>query len=102
MDIDSNQSANQKQPLFALGQVVATRGAFNTMNELGISANELILRHITGDWGDLCHEDRQQNTVAIESGMRVFSCYLINTEIKIWIITEADRSSTTLLLPEEY
>jgi hypothetical protein len=102
MDKDSSPSANQDQPLFALGQVVATRGAFNAMNKLGISANNLIFRHVTGDWGDLCESDQRQNVIAVNSSMRIFSSYQINDDGKIWIITEADRSSTTLLLPSEY
>jgi hypothetical protein len=102
MDNDSNQSTNQKQPLFALGQVVATRGAFNSMNELGISATDLIFRHVTGDWGDLCESDQLENVNAIHSGSRIFSSYIIIADIAIWIITEADRSSTALLLPDEY
>lgn len=102
MDNDSNQSANQKQPLFALGRVIATRGAFNTMNELDISANELIFRHATGDWGNLCESDQLENVRAIHSEARIFSNYVINPDTKIWVITEADRSSTTLLLPDEY
>lgn len=102
MDNDSNQSANKKRPLFGLGQVVATRGAFNAMNELCISANDLIFRHVTGDWGDLCERDKHENMDAIHSGTRIFSSYEINADIKIWVITEADRLSTTLLLPDEY
>jgi hypothetical protein len=90
------------KPLFSLGQVVATPGALSTMTELGISPLELIHRHATGDWGDLGAEDQQQNLLAIRSGMRVFSSYKISASVKIWIITEADRSSTTVLLPDEY
>jgi len=90
------------RPLFALGQVVATPGALSAMEEISISPQELIHRHVTGDWGDLDAEDRQQNLLALRSGLRIFSSYKIGASVKIWIITEADRSSTTLLLPEEY
>lgn len=89
-------------PMFALGQVVATPAALNAMTELDISPLELIHRHVTGDWGDMGAEDQQQNLLAIHSGRRIFSSYKIGATTKIWIITEADRSSTTLLLPDEY
>jgi hypothetical protein len=88
--------------LFALGKVVATPGALDTMTQLDIVPLALIHRHVTGDWGDLGAEDQQQNRLAIRSGLRIFSSYKISASVKIWIITEADRSSTTLLLPGEY
>lgn len=90
------------KPMFALGQIGTTPGALNTMTELGIAPLELIHRHVTGDWDDMGAEDQQQNLLAIQSGRRIFSSYKIGATTKIWIITEADRSSTTLLLPSEY
>jgi hypothetical protein len=90
------------KPLFALGQVVATPGALNAMTDLNTIPLDLIHRHVTGDWGDLGAEDQEQNLLAIRAGLRIFSNYKIGTTTKIWIITEADRSSTTLLLPDEY
>ena len=95
-------SSQKPKPLFALGQVVATPGALNAMCELGIASLELIHRHVTGDWGDLGAKDQQENLLAIRSGLCIFSSYKLSASVKIWIITEADRSSTTLLLPEEY
>ncbi|WP_070359446.1 hypothetical protein [Duganella sp. HH105] len=89
-------------PMFPLGQVLATPGALDTMSELGIAPLALIHRHVTGDWGDLGAEDQQQNFLAIRSGLRIFSSYRLTASTKIWIITEAERSSTTLLLPDEY
>jgi hypothetical protein len=89
-------------PMFALGQVVATPGSLKAMTELDISPLELVHRHATGDWGDLGAEDQHQNQIAIRSSLRVFSSYKLSASTKIWIITEADRSSTTLLLPDEY
>jgi hypothetical protein len=97
---DPRQSPHE--PMFALGQVVATPGAMNAVSDLGISPLDLIHRHVTGDWGDLGTVDQQQNLLAIRSGLRVFSSYKLSASTKIWIITEADRSSTTLLLPDEY
>jgi len=102
MENDSNQAANQKQPLFSLGQIVATRRAFSKMIELGISASDLIFRHVTGDWGDLCGSDQLENFNAILSGTRVFSSYVIKADTTIWIITEGDRFTTTILLPDDY
>lgn len=89
-------------PLFALGQVIATPAALNAIAEFGLSPLALIHRHVTSDWGDLGSEDQHSNLVAIRSGLRIFSSYQLNATTKIWIITEADRSSTTLLLPVEY
>jgi hypothetical protein len=97
-----NQTSTQRQPLFALGKVVALLAAFNTINELRISASELIFRHATGDWADLCERDQEANVISIHSGARVFSSYFLDAKAKIWIITEADRSSTTIMLPHEY
>ena len=66
-------------------------------------------RHVLGDWGDLCDEDRGLNTHSLENGMRIFSSYKLTavsgdgaTTETVWVITEADQNSTTLLLPEEY
>lgn len=93
--------AKQKR-LFDLGQVVATPGALNALEEAGQSPSEFIARHVSGDWGELDEEDQQANDDAVEGGDRVLSAYILKTGIKIWAITEADRSSTCLLLPEEY
>jgi hypothetical protein len=102
MTDNSKKPPTMPKPLFALGQVVATPGALDAMTELDFSPLDLIHRHVTGDWGDLGVEDQQQNLLAIRSRMRIFSSYKIGASVKIWIITEADRSSTTLLLPDEY
>jgi hypothetical protein len=89
--------------LFSLGQVVATPGAMETLEELGVTPLSLIDRHISGDWSDMDAEDQEANRQAIKNGSRVFSSYRFPPDdTKIWVITEADRSSTTILLPEEY
>lgn len=98
----TDNSQRQVKPLFELGQVVATPGALAAMTEMGIAPLALIYRHVTGDWGDLGAEDQQQNLLAIRSGPHIFSSYKIGASVKIWIITEADRSSTTLLMLDEY
>jgi len=91
----------RKRPLFPLGQVVATPAVLAHLNEHRIQAAEYIRRHQCGDWGDVPPEDAGENAFAVQNGLRVLSSYEIAAE-RVWIITEADRSSTTLLLPEEY
>jgi len=84
-----------------LGKVLATPGALKLLMEAGGHPFQYLARHATGDWGDLCAFDRRQNQIALREGYRVLSCYPIGTE-RLWVITEADRSVTTILLPEEY
>ena len=94
--------------LFDLGQVVITANLQRTLDEGGPDTNsmeelqEFLDRHVSGDWGDLEQEDRTSNSRALESGGRIFSEYYSASAIKIWIITEADRSYTTALLPSDY
>ena len=89
-------------PLFALGQVLATPGALELLETHQLTALPFVLRHVSGDWGDICAEGRQSNAEALQYGYRLMSVYVISKAERLWIITEADRSSTTLLLPEEY
>ena len=84
-----------------LGRVVATPGALKLLMQAGGCPFDLLARHATGDWGELCAFDRRQNEIALRSGYRVLSSYSVG-EGRVWIITEADRSVTTILLPEEY
>jgi hypothetical protein len=88
--------------LFALGRLVATPGALAALEENGQGCTEYLERHVQGDWGDLCDEDKQANEEAVEQGLRILSSYRLNDGTKIWIITEWNRSATTVLLPEEY
>jgi len=85
---------------FPLGQVVITRNALDTL--LSRDVRRALARHASGDWGDLCEEDHQQNEVCLSAGCRLFSAYQTADGTKFWIITEADRSVTTVLLPEDY
>ena len=90
-------------PLFSLGQVVATPGALAALEKAGQGPQEFLSRHVHGDWGDLCEEDRKENQFSLDRGFRLLSSYRTNTgDTKVWVITEADRSVTTILLPEEY
>jgi hypothetical protein len=89
---------------FKLGQIVATPGALNALEVTGETAQTYINRHNSGDWGDLDEEDRAANDAALILGeeQRILSAYKLSDGTKIWIITEWDRSVTTILLPEEY
>lgn len=88
---------------FSLGQVVSTPGALRALEECGESVWRLVARHARGDYGALCEADKVANEVAVEQGGRVFSSYVLAPiGKKVWVVTEADRSVTTLLLPEEY
>ena len=89
-------------PLFELGQVVGTPGALQALTEAGQLPAEFLARHVTGDWGDLCDEDKEENELSVEQGFRILSAYKLQTGAKVWVITEADRSATTILLPDEY
>ncbi len=84
-----------------LGKVVATPGALKLLLKAGENPFGYLARHATGDWGELCGFDRHQNEIALRVGERIFSSYDTPAG-KVWIITEADRSVTTILLPEEY
>jgi len=88
--------------LFALGKIVATPGAVEMLKAHELSPFDFISRHWQGDWGDLDDEDIKANQAALRYCTRIFSSYRIDADTKLWVITEADRSSTTLLLPDEY
>ena len=88
--------------LFALGRVVATPGVLRALSEAGDSGRSYLARHVSGDWGDLDEEDWRTNDAALRGRARIFSAYHLRDGTKIWIITQADRSSTCLLLPQEY
>jgi len=98
----TTETAFQAKQLFALGRTVATREAIATMERLNVSALSLLSRHQRGDWGNLDIEDKQRNDQALSNGARIFSAYQVTEAVKFWVITEADRSATTILLPEEY
>ncbi len=96
------EKEKRPKPLFSLGQVVATPGALATLEATKQNPLELLARHVTGDWGDLCQEDKQENELSVERGYRILSAYVFGNGGKVWVITEADRSVTTILLPDEY
>lgn len=87
---------------FQLGQVVATPGALQALEDSGQAAIEFLRRHLSCDWGEVSPEDAEANNRALTEGTRLFSVYQTAKGIRLWVITEADRSATTLLLPDEY
>lgn len=82
--------------------MVATPGALESFEAAQQEPLDLIARHITGDWGAIDEEDQQENDLSVNQGYRILSAYTLNNNVRIWVITEADRSSTTILLPSEY
>ncbi|WGJ91264.1 type I restriction endonuclease subunit M [Achromobacter mucicolens] len=97
------EETHRKPRLFRNGNIVATPGALELLRQLEVSALGYLFRHMNGDWGDLDAEDKQANQAALIYGSRIFSSYALpDGKSKLWIITEADRSVTTLLLPDEY
>ena len=87
---------------FSLGRVLATPAALAAIEAGGQTPQMFLRRHASGDWGQLSAEDAQANEDGLASGARLLSCYQTTNGVRIWIITEADRSATTLLLPKEY
>ena len=93
---------SQPLPLFDLGQTVATPAALDALAASGQSPSEFLSRHVRGDWGELSKEDKVANDRALTWGERILSAYRTSQGTRVWIITEADRSTTTILLPQEY
>lgn len=88
-----------KAAKFPLGQIVVTANAHAQLASQAV--NEGLIRHASGDWGEVCEEDRQENELSLREGYRLLSVYGTG-QSRFWIITEADRSVTTVLLPEDY
>jgi hypothetical protein len=103
----SDPMSETRRAKFTLGQVVATPGALEAIRDAGQSPADFLSRHVSGDWGDLCDDDRRLNNLALTDGSRLLSAYQTLRGERLWIITEAannsgHRSSTTILRPEEY
>ena len=94
--------AIERRPLFPLGELVATPGALAALQKAGQSPAELLSLHVRGQWGDISEEDRRENEYSLQHGFRLLSSYRTNANETIWLVTESDRSVTTLLLPSEY
>ena len=93
---------SRRKPLFPLGQVVGTPGALEALERANQGPLDVLSRHVAGDWGDLEEEDRAENDFSVQRDLRILSAYTLPTGVKVWVITEADRSATTILLPDEY
>jgi len=87
---------------FHLGRVLATQAAMRALMVAEKDPMELLSRHQRGDWGDLGDDDKESNELALIHGARLLSAYNVAPDLRLWIITEADRSATTILLPEDY
>ncbi|MFC1708459.1 hypothetical protein ACFL2J_00165 [Candidatus Omnitrophota bacterium] len=95
----------QQSTKFNLGRIYLTRGVNDLVGESLQFAEfvcNCIKRHARGDWGDLCHEDTQENERALNDEIRLFSAYKVDGLPRVWVITEANRLATTVLFPEEY
>ena len=98
----SRNGSMQPLMLFRLGRLCTTNGAIRILTSAAADPIEYVARHLAGDWGDLEPEDCAANDRALRLGERIISAYRLGNDEKIWIITEADRSATTILLPSEY
>ncbi len=87
---------------FYLGRVFSTPGAMEALAESNQHPLEFLQRHASGDWGEVCDEDKSENEISVREGFRILSGYSTTRGTKLWVETSADRSSTTILLPEEY
>ena len=88
--------------MFELGQIVTTPAVLEAFRKTGESPMKFIDRHVTGDWDHMNKNDRHANELSLQSGARIFTAFDLQDQTRIWVITEADRSATTLLLPEDY
>lgn len=95
------QGASSKACVFELGAVCATPAAVAVLEEAGVFFMQLVARHVRGDFGNVCPDDAEANREAIENGSRILSSYPVGNQ-DVWVITEADRSVTTILLPSDY
>ncbi|MCR6481045.1 hypothetical protein NU688_33145 [Variovorax sp. ZS18.2.2] len=101
-DINTLTGTFAAQQKFELGTTALTRGVCSLIATGKLTPLPFILRHASGDWGDLCEEDRSSNEAALKQRGRLMSSYKLDDKQTLWIITEWDRSVTTLLLPSEY
>jgi len=99
---NNNTATQTSVTRFALGQTFITPGAEEALQIAGQTATEFLRRHMSCDWGELSEDDVQENELSLKEGFRLLSNYRTAKGQQLWIITEADRSSTTMLLPSEY
>jgi hypothetical protein len=94
--------AIERRPLFPLGKLVATPGALAALQKARQSPADFLSLHVRGQWGDIPEEDRRENEYSLQHGFRLLSSYRTKASEAIWLVTESDRTVTTLLLPSEY
>src|SRR5215216_6205554 len=97
-----SKATTSAMSLFPLGLTYATPGALEALSDAEQEAAEFLYRHQHGDWGDMSEDDKRENEFSVDKHLRIFSAYHTKKGEKLWVITEADRSVTTLLLPSEY
>lgn len=102
MQPHNNSNKEARVARFTLGQTSITPGAQEALETAGQTAIEFLRRHVSGDWGELSDNDIKANELSLEHGNRLLSRYQTTKGERLWIITEADRSATTILLPMEY
>jgi hypothetical protein len=102
MQSNTNTAAVATAISFPLGRLFMTPGAIEALDDAGQSPQEFISRHARLEQGELSAEDHRENLFSVDKHLRVFSAYKTAQGVKLWVITEADRSSTTILLPSEY
>ena len=102
MKISAAKPNNGKVSALPLGDIRMTSNAEKLIKEKGIDPLQFLWRHVAGDHDNLCREDEEKNSIARTRGLRVYSFYDLPSGDKLWIITEGDRSATTILLPEDY
>ena len=90
------------EPLFTLGRMMITPGALEKLEAADQDLSGLLKRHTAGDWAEMDKSDQMENANSVERGGRIFSAYTLKTGDRVWVITECDRSVTTILLPSEY
>jgi hypothetical protein len=93
---------NESSILFSLGSIYLTIGAQEALDESNQLPNEFLEMHQKGNWGIVCKDDWRENDFSVKNGFRILSAFKTAQGVKLWLITEADRSATTILLPDEY
>lgn len=100
--IEKLEASPKAKGLFPLGQTYMTPGAIKALQDSGQTANEFLIKHQSGNWGEVDEADWNENDFSVKAGYRILSAYRTSKDVKIWVITEADRSSTVAMLPSEY
>lgn len=102
LNIETRTGSTPSAVRFPLGHIYLTPGAIDALEESGESAQTFINRHVRLEQGELCAEDHKENLFSVDKPLRIFSAFKTAGGVKLWVITEADRSATTILLPDEY